>query len=54
MFDHPLIESKSNRVEMKDVDANVLEAMLRYMYSGQVRQENKNKRVKFSLLGDSF
>ena len=54
MFDHPLTESKSNRVEMKDVDANVLEAMLRYIYSGQVKQNNKNKGVEFSLLGDSF
>ena len=51
MFDHPLTESKSNRVEIKDVDANVLEAMLRYIYSGQVKQNNKNKGVEFSLLG---
>ena len=41
MFNHQLSEAKSNRVEMKDVDANVLEAMLRYIYSGQVKQNNK-------------
>ena len=48
MFNHQLSEAKSNRVEINDVDANVLEAMLRYIYSGQVRQEqeNKNKGVK--------
>ena len=36
MFDHPLTESKTNRVEI-NVDANVLKEMLRYIYSGQVR-----------------
>lgn len=37
MFDHPLTESISNRVKMDDVNANVLEEMLRYIYNGQVR-----------------
>ncbi|KAI6231211.1 Speckle-type POZ protein A-like protein [Aphelenchoides besseyi] len=36
MFKHELSEKKSNIVDIKDVDEEVVETMLRYLYSGKV------------------
>lgn len=34
MFEHAMEESKHNRVEIKDVDHEVLREMLRFIYTG--------------------
>jgi hypothetical protein len=36
MFDHEMRESKSNEVDMDDVEFDVLEAMVHYMYTDEV------------------
>lgn len=35
MFEHQMIEGKSNRVKIDDVDAEVMYEMLRFIYSGR-------------------
>lgn len=35
MFEHQMIEGKSNRVKIDDVDADVMYEMLRFIYTGK-------------------
>lgn len=35
MFEHQMIEGKSNRVKVDDVDADVMYEMLRFIYTGK-------------------
>ena len=35
MFEHDMEEAKHNRVEVKDVDSEVMDQMLRFIYTGK-------------------
>ncbi|KAI6231082.1 Speckle-type POZ protein A-like isoform X3 [Aphelenchoides besseyi] len=41
MFEHEFTEKKSNVVQIKDADEEVVEAMLRFVYSGKVENLNE-------------
>ena len=41
MFEHDLEESKQNRVEITDVDNDVMQEMMRYIYTGKAANLDK-------------
>ena len=43
MFEHKLSESITNRVEMTEIDGETLAELLRYIYTGQVKDENSER-----------
>ena len=41
MFEHDLVESKQNRVDITDVDHDVMQEMLRFIYTGRAPNLDK-------------
>lgn len=41
MFSHEMEESRSNRVQIDDIDADVLEEVLRFIYTGKAPNMDK-------------
>jgi speckle-type POZ protein len=41
MFEHQMIEGKSNRVKIDDVDPDVMTEVLRFIYTGRINNIEK-------------
>ena len=50
MFNHPLTELVNNRVEMNDVDGDVLWELLRYIYTAKFVKMETDLHGKFLVI----
>ena len=41
MFEHQMLEGKSNRVQIEDVDSDVMTEVLRFIYTGKINNIDK-------------
>ena len=54
MFSHSMKETQENKVTVEDIDADTFEAMLMFMYSGKVKNLQKEKAAKLLAAGEKY
>ncbi|KFM75636.1 Protein roadkill, partial [Stegodyphus mimosarum] len=54
MFSHEMAEEKTNVIEISDIDPDVIEIMLHYIYSGQLKNVNMLNALELYSASDKY
>ncbi|XP_035231449.1 speckle-type POZ protein-like [Stegodyphus dumicola] len=54
MFSHEMAEEKTNVIEISDIDPDVIEIMLQYIYSGQLKKVNMYNALELYSASDKY